>query len=270
MSYSLIDSGNQQKLERFGPFTLIRPCSQAIWKPLKKWKADAIFSRDEGNHWKYKKSLPKDWIVTIEDIRFKVAPTNFGHLGVFPEHSLLFTTMQKLLVSRQDPRVLNLFAYSGGATLACVKAGAKVCHVDASKGMVSWAKENAVLNHFLDKPIRWIIEDVKKFIKKEIKRDSFYEAIILDPPSFGRGNKGEIFKIEEDLIELLELCKSLLSKNALFLLFTTHTPGITPIVIQNLMKQLLPKGKIESNELLFSSENTFSIPYGSFAWWLPC
>ena len=152
---------------------------------------------------------------------------------------------------------------------ACVKAGAKVCHVDASKGMVSWARENARLNHFLDKPIRWIIEDAKKFLKREIKRGSFYEAIILDPPSFGRGNKGEIFKIEEDLIGLLDLCKNLLSKEALFLLFTTHTPGITPIVIQNLIKQVLPKGKIESNELLLPSENGFSIPYGSLAWWLP-
>lgn len=270
MSYSLIDSGNQQKLERFGAFTLIRPCSQAIWKPsLKTWEADAIFSRDEGNRWEYKKSLPKDWIVTIEGIRFKVAPTDFGHLGVFPEHSLLFASMQKLLVSRKEPRVLNLFAYSGGATLACAKAGAKVCHVDASKGIVSSARENAGLNHFLDKPIRWIIEDVKKFLKREVKRGSFYEAIILDPPSFGRGNKGEIFKIEEDIIELLGLCKNLLIENALFLLFTTHTSGITPIVIQNLMKQLLPKGKIESNELLLPSENGFSTPYGSFAWWLP-
>jgi 23S rRNA (cytosine1962-C5)-methyltransferase len=134
---------------------------------------------------------------------------------------------------------------------------------------VSSARENAGLNHFLDKPIRWIIEDVKKFLKREVKRGSFYEAIILDPPSFGRGNKGEVFKIEEDIIELLGLCKNLLIENALFLLFTTHTSGITPIVIQNLMKQLLPKGKIESNELLLPSENGFFTPYGSFAWWLP-
>ncbi|MGL4540724.1 MAG: class I SAM-dependent methyltransferase [Candidatus Rhabdochlamydia sp.] len=270
MSYSLIDSGDQQKLERFGAFTLIRPCSQAIWKPsLKKWVADATFSRDEGNRWEYKRPLPKDWVVDIENIRFKVAPTDFGHLGIFPEHSLLFSSMKKLLISRKEPRVLNLFAYSGGATLACAQAGAKVCHVDASKGMISWARENAELNHLLHKPIRWIIEDVKKFLKKEIKRGSFYEAIILDPPSFGRGNKGEIFKIENDLIELLELCKNVLSKDPLFILFTTHTPGITPVVMQNLMQQLLPEGKIEAKELLLPSENGFSIPYGSFAWWLP-
>lgn len=270
MSYALIDSGNQQKLERFGNFTLIRPCSQAIWQPfLEKWTADAVFSRDEGSSWEYKRPLPKNWIVTIQNIRFKVAPTDFGHLGVFPEHSLLFASMQKILKTRKDPRVLNLFAYSGGATLACAQAGAKVCHVDASKGMITWARENAELNTLSNKPIRWIIEDVKKFLKKELKRGSCYEAIILDPPSFGRGNKGEIFKIEKDLIELLDLCKNLLSKEPLFLLFTTHTPGITPIVVQNLMQQLLPQGKIESKELLLPSENGFSIPYGSFAWWLP-
>jgi 23S rRNA (cytosine1962-C5)-methyltransferase len=270
MSYALIDSGYQQKLERFGAFTLIRPCSQAIWKPsLTKWKADAVFSRDEGSHWEYKQQLPKNWVVTIENVRFKVAPTDFGHLGVFPEHSLLFASMKKLLISRVTPRVLNLFAYSGGATLACAQAGAKVCHVDASKGMITWARENAELNTLLDKPIRWIVEDVKKFLHKEIKRGSLYEAIILDPPSFGRGNKGEVFKIEKDLIELFDLCKNLLSKQPLFLLFTTHTPGITPVVMRNLMQQLLPRGKIDSEELLLPSEHGFSIPYGSFAWWLP-
>lgn len=270
MSYALIDSGHQQKFERFGDFTLIRPCSQAIWKPsLANWAADAVFSRGEGNHWEYKRQLPKSWVVAIENIRFKVVPTDFGHLGVFPEHSLLFAPMQKILKSRINPRVLNLFAYSGGATLACAQVGARVCHVDASKGMIAWAKENAELNKFSAKPIRWIIEDVKKFISKEIKRGSFYEAIILDPPSFGRGSKGEVFKIEKDLFELFELCRSLLSKEPLFLLFTTHTPGITPIVMHNLMRQLLPKGSIDSKELLLPSEHGFSIPYGSFAWWLP-
>lgn len=270
MSYSLIDSGHQQKFERFGAFTLIRPCSQSIWKPfLANWAADAIFSRDKGSLWEYKRQLPKSWTVTIENIRFKVTPTDFGHLGVFPEHSLFFAPMQKMLQSRTEPRVLNLFAYSGGATLACAQVGAKVCHVDASKGMISWAKENAALNKFLDKPIRWIIEDAKKFISKEIKRGSSYDAIILDPPSFGRGTKGEVFKIEKDLLELFALCKKLLSKEPLFLLFTTHTPGITPIVIHNLMVQLLPKGSIESKELLLPSEQGFSIPCGSFAWWLP-
>jgi 23S rRNA (cytosine1962-C5)-methyltransferase len=270
LQYALIDSGNEQKFERFGKYTLVRPCSQAMWKPTlpqKKWEeADALFTREENrNHWEGK--LPETWTVEIEKLLFKIAPTDFGHVGVFPEHSGLWHWIEGLIKTREQPNVLNLFAYSGGATLASARAGAKVCHLDASKGMVAWARENAALNHMTDKPIRWIIDDVVKFLQREIKRGVRYDGIILDPPSFGRGNQGEVFKIERDIIPLLELCRQVLSENPLFVVLSSHTPGMSPLVMDHLMNQMMKpyRGKIESGEMTISGP--LSLPCGSYARW---
>lgn len=274
MNYLLLDSGNGRKLERFGDFVLSRPSAGALWKPsLRKeeWaKADASFSREESRPgWSYVRKLPADWVVEIEGIKCKIAPTDFGHLGVFPEHSSLWESIREALHKRKQPSVLNLFAYSGGATLSAASAGAKVCHVDASHGMVMWARENAVLNHLQSAPIRWIVDDVFKFLRREVKRGVTYDGILLDPPSFGRGAKQEVFKIERDLHELLDLCIQLLSSDPLFLTLTTHTPGITPLAMEQLLRQKMEKrgGKFEGREMSIPSQSGFSLPAGSMAQW---
>jgi 23S rRNA (cytosine1962-C5)-methyltransferase len=275
--YELIDSGNGQKLERFGPYLLVRPCSQAVWQKQlheKEWKkADAIFSRDQENKWTYMRPLPDLWKIECAEIIFKISPTDFGHLGIFPEQTQSWEWIQKTIKNSpiEKPRVLNLFAYSGGSTLAAAKAGAAVCHLDASKGMVAWARENAGLNKLENAPIRWIVEDVKKFLMREKKRGSRYEGIILDPPSFGRGSKGELFKIEEDIINLLQDCCELLSDRPLFVLFSCHTPGFSPLVMQHLLTQNMPgrKGKIEAGEMILDGNaKTFNVPSGTYAKWI--
>ena len=273
--YLLLDSGDQQKLEQFGEYVLVRPCSQALWRPAlskTEWdSADAFFSRDGGNSWKFKKKLPDFWFSEVEGVRFKISLTDFGHLGVFPEHSLLWKSMKEAIRSGgKSPQILNLFAYSGGASLAAAQAGARVCHLDASKGMVAWARENAAHNQLKDAPIRWIVDDAVKFLKREINRGTRYAGIILDPPSFGRGSKGEVFKIERDIPELLELCRELLSEEPLFLYFTTHTPGMTPIVMGHLMQQTMKnhRGRMEVGEMILPSERGNAIPSGSYVKWI--
>lgn len=264
--YQLIDSGKEQKLERFGDHTLIRPCPQAIWRPEhpEGWAdADAIFSREKEERWQFRRELPKSWIVDIGSVRFKIAPTDFGHLGVFPEHAFLWNTMRSWV--RPKMRILNLFAYSGGVTLAAAQKGAEVCHLDSSKGMVDWARENAAINGLTKAPIRWIVDDAIKFLKREAKRNSFYEGIILDPPTFGRGSQGEVFKIERDLMPLLEYCRAVLSPKKAFLILSCHTPGLTPLSLQQALGQLFQPEKIESGEMALLSEGGFSIPSGSYA-----
>jgi len=269
-NYQLLDSGDGQKLERFGNHTLIRPCQQAVWRPLLKeeWeKADARFTREkEKNHWMFKNKLPHSWNTLVGGVQFKIAPTDFGHLGVFPEHADLWEWMRPLLT--KTTRVLNLFAYSGGVTLAAAQEGAQVCHLDASKGMVDWARENAALNQLEKAPIRWIVDDVLKFLKREKKRGSKYEGIILDPPTFGRGNQGEVFKIEKDILPLLELCSELLSEKPKFVIFSCHTPGFTPLCMRHLLGQTMPKGEIETGEMALHSPGAIAIPSGSFAKWV--
>lgn len=268
-NYQLLDSGDGQKLERFGNHTLIRPCQQAVWRPMLKeeWeKADARFTREkEKNHWTFKNKLPHSWNVLVGGVQFKIAPTDFGHLGVFPEHADLWEWMRPLLT--KTSRILNLFAYSGGVTLAAAQEGAQVCHLDASKGMVDWARENAALNQLEKTPIRWIVDDVLKFLKREKKRGSKYEGIILDPPTFGRGNQGEVFKIEKDILPLLELCSELLSEKPKFVIFSCHTPGFTPLCMRHLLGQTMPKGEIETGEMALHSPGAIAIPSGSFAKW---
>src|SRR5579862_420682 len=273
--YCLIDSGNGQKLERFGEYVFVRPCSQALWAPaLKKevWdRADAVFSREDSQGWKVKGRLPEQWVVSFCGLQFKIAPTDFGHVGIFPEHSIVWKDMQALLAAQKRRlNILNLFAYSGGATLAAAQAGAQVCHLDASKGMVSWARENAALNQLTSAPIRWILDDVMKFLKRESKRGVVYDGLILDPPTFGRGNRGEIFKFEREVCTLLQLCRSVLSKQPLFVFFTSHTPGMTPKVLEHLLLQMMKEteGKVQGNEMLLPAEQGFAIPSGSVARWV--
>jgi 23S rRNA (cytosine1962-C5)-methyltransferase len=264
-TYQLIDSGSGQKLERFGPISLIRPCPQAVWRPMhpEVWKeADGHFSRSKENRWEWRKKAPASWIVEIEGVRFQIAPTDFGHLGVFPEHATLWTRARSFV--KKGDRVLNLFAYSGGVSLAAAQAGAHVCHVDASKGMVDWARENAALNELGEAPIRWIVDDVMKFLKREARRESKYEGIILDPPTFGRGSKGEVFKIESELQPLLEACRDVLADRRHFLILSCHTPGFTPLVLGQVLQQLF-KGQVETGELMIEAEKAFSIPSGCYA-----
>ena len=273
-NYSLIDSGYGSKLEQFGPYLIKRPAAQALWAPSlskEKWgSSDLLFTRDGGSSWSSKKTLPKEWTVELEGILFKISPTDFGHLGVFPEHSTLWGDMTTLIQKqKKPPRILNLFAYSGGATLAAAKAGASVCHLDASKGMVAWARENAALNKLENAPIRWIVDDVIKFLKREERRGSLYDGIILDPPSFGRGSNGEVFKIETNLEEILSLCYTILKEKPLFILFTSHTQGMSPLVMEHLLKQMMhkKKGNISSGEMIIPSEKGLSLPCGSFGKW---
>ena len=273
--YLLLDSGFGKKLEKVGEYTIIRPCSLAVWKPSllkKEWeKADLIFSREDKNHWTVCRSnIKTSWIVEIKNILFKISPTEFGHLGIFPEHSSLFEIIQKKIKRKKMvPNILNLFAYTGGATIAAAKAQAKVCHLDASKPSVLWAKENAFLNNLKNAPIRWIVDDAKSFLKREKKRNIRYDGIILDPPTFGRGKSSQVFKIEKDILTTLELCKDLLSDSPLFLILSCHTPGFTTIVLKNLIAQIMKKGKITSKEMFLGADNNNNIPSGCYVMWEP-
>ncbi len=259
--YEFLDSGNGKKLERFGKYNFVRPSAQALWAPKKSWdKINATFTREGG--WNAK--FPSSWQVTLENITFKVSPTEFGHLGLFPEHHIHWKWVRENV--SKEMNILNLFAYSGGMTLAAAQTGAKVCHLDSAKGMVAWGRENAALNGLDKAPIRWIVDDAIKFLKRELKRGTKYDGIILDPPSFGRGSQGQVFKIERDLKELLLLCKGVLSKNAKFLLLTSHTPGLTPMIQKNLLKELF-NGHVESGETLLEGENTYPLPCGTYARW---
>ena len=279
--YQLIDSGSGEKLEQFGKYRLIRPCSQAIW-PRDKDKADAwreahaSFNRRNGFHWHGRHKLPENWVIQANSVKMKLATTNFGHIGIFPETLALWNALQSKIrpAKSEDTRnqkepfhFLNLFAYSGGATLAAAQAGANCCHVDASKGMVQWAKENAQINQLEEHPIRWIVDDVNKFLTREIRRGRRYHGILLDPPSFGRGKSGELYKIEHAMIETLDKVHRVLSPDYRFIYLTSHTPGFTPTVLSNLLKKIEKNGNISSGEMLLKGKdpNTLSIPNGAWA-----
>lgn len=276
--YALLDSGNGTKLERFGRYVLNRPCAQAVWRPQQDaafWrKADAVFDREEGNRWHGRSKIPKSWEIRVEEITFRLSGTDFGHLGIFPEQRAQWKwireTVRGAIASGRTVRVLNLFAYSGGSTLASALGGAEVCHVDASKGMVQWARDNARLNGLEDHPIRWIVDDVHKFMTRELRRDRQYDAVILDPPTFGRGQQGELYKIERDLPETLRLCRELLSKKPLFMLLSAHTPGYSPVVMENVLRQSLSglDGSYSGGEMLLTGDETaFPLPSGAFVRW---
>ena len=264
LDYELLDSGKELKWEQFGPFSLIRPAAVALWKPLlNSWKAEASFSREGKKEWSANKTLPTEWLCRHEGIIFKIKLTDFGHVGLFPEHSFLWKRCGDLL--SQSDQVLNLFAYSGGATLYFAKRDIAVCHLDSSKGMVDWARQNAEINQLQDKPVRWIVEDAIKFMKREKARGRTYDGILMDPPSFGRGSQGEVFKIESDLCTLIESAKELLSPKKKFLCVSCHTPGFTPQILSYLLAEYFPDYPIEKGELIIPSKEGHPLATGVYA-----
>jgi 23S rRNA (cytosine1962-C5)-methyltransferase len=276
--YELLDAGDGEKLERWGSFYLRRPDPQALWPKddsLKQWdRADAVYHRSNngGGNWTYKKQLPEHWQISYENLKFYVQPTGFKHTGIFPEQGVNWEfTIKKIKEAQRPIKVLNLFAYTGGATLASAFAGAEVCHVDASKGMVQRAKENIEISGLSDKKVRLITDDVFKFVEREIRRGTQYDVIIMDPPSYGRGPKGEIWKIEEKLFHLLELCMSVLSKKPLFFQINSYTTGFSPTVIENMLSLKMSKnikGKLTSGEVgLRATQREIILPCGIYARW---
>lgn len=269
MTYQFLDSGEETKLERFGSHTLIRPAPQAIWPrqhPALWKRASATFDRTQSIKWN-SSSLPPFWDVGFSSLQLILSATDFGHVGLFPEHAMHWDWMLQKLSSSSS--ILHLFAHSGAATLILAKQGHRVCHVDASEKAVTWAKKNAKKNHLEHSSIRWIVDDARKFVKREIKRGSRYDAILLDPPSFGRGNKGQVFKIERDLYSLLCDCTMLLSEKPAFLLLTCHTPGLTPLLIEQLLEYNFRKGKVSSGEMVLKNPQNQILPCGTFARWVP-
>ena len=274
--YELLDATNHNRLERWGSTLLIRPDPQVIWKnaetsPL--WaKADAVYYRSAkgGGQWNYHKKLPQKWQIHWNDLTLIVSPTGFKHTGVFPEQAVNWAWYQEKIKAAGRPiRVLNLFGYTGGATLACLAAGASVTHVDASKGMVAWARENAAASDLADRPCRWIVDDCAKFVQREIRRGSKYDAVIMDPPSYGRGPNGETWKIEDNLFALVEETRALLSDNPLFYLINSYTTGLQPTVMANMLRLGLKAGggvKIEADEIgLNTLEEGIILPAGASA-----
>ena len=270
--YEVIDTSSGEKLERWGKYILVRPDPQVIWSTPKNhplWrKYDAKYSRSNTGGGKWSNlHLPEQWQVRYKELTFNVKPMNFKHTGVFPEQAANWDfAMEKIRNAGRPISVLNLFAYTGGATLAAAAAGASVTHVDASKGMVTWAKENAVSSGLKDAPIRWIVDDCVKFVEREIRRGNHYDAIIMDPPSYGRGPKGEIWKIEESVYPLIKLCAQLLTDKPLFFLVNSYTTGLQPAVLRYMIATALEKydGTVTADEIgLPVSSNGLVLPCGA-------
>ena len=276
--YELLDCGGGEKLERWDKQYLVRPDPQAIWDTPRKnpaWKrADGRYLRSQtgGGHWE-KKSLPESWKIHYGELTFQVKPMNFKHTGLFPEQAVNWDfVMDKIRSAGRPIRVLNLFAYTGGATVACAKAGASVCHVDAAKGMVAWAKDNARLSGLEDAPIRWIVDDCAKFVEREIRRGRRYDALIMDPPSYGRGPSGEVWKLEDNLYPFLELVVQVLSDQPLFIIINSYTTGLAPSVLGYLLDTLVTKqrgGHTECQELgLPVTASGLALPCGATGRWM--
>lgn len=276
--YEILDMANGEKLERWGNVILIRPDPQIIWKEKSNpslWKkADAKYNRSNtgGGSWNYNKTLPKSWQIMYKDLTFNIKPMSFKHTGIFPEQAVNWDWMiDKIENSNREIKVLNLFAYTGGATVACLKAGASVCHVDSSKGMCEWAKENVISSDLKDKKVRFLVDDVIKFVNREIRRGNKYDAIIMDPPSYGRGANGEVWKFENDISDLIKLCINVLSEKPLFFLVNSYTTGISSKVLENLLKLNIPvkiKGKFSNGEIGLPMKNSnLVLPCGIFARW---
>lgn len=272
IQYQLIDAANGKKLERWGEFLLDRPDPQVIWNQKSDeniWKkADAVYHRSKsgGGEWEYRKALKSSWQIEYKDLKFNVKPMGFKHTGLFPEQAVNWDFMSDAIKNcKREISVLNLFAYTGGATIACASAGARVVHVDAAKGMVQWAKENAAVNGLTNAPIRYIVDDCVKFVEREIRRGNKYDAIIMDPPSYGRGPKGEIWKFEDELCNLVNKCKQILSDNPLFFIINSYTTGISHTIVGNVVSMTLCKafgGKVTTDEI--------GIPIKSSGMVLPC
>lgn len=278
--YELLDSGEGEKLERYGKYVMSRPDPEAIWRkslPKTVWNDASLKFIREGNKakWVKKSDVPTDWTISFGSFNFLITPSSFKHTGLFPEQLSNWQWMAGLIEKNKNSyknniKVLNLFAYTGGATIACARAGAEVCHVDGSKKACDSARKNAELSNLKDAPIRWIVEDCLKFLRREAKRGSKYDCIIMDPPSFGHGPKDELWKIEDDFLELMDLCKQILSDKPLFVLINGYTAGYSAIAYENNLRLMLEKnsGLFEMGELAIrESGGNRLLPCGIFARW---
>ncbi|MBQ7964579.1 MAG: class I SAM-dependent methyltransferase [Ruminococcus sp.] len=278
LDYELIDTSSGERLERWGDIILIRPDPQIIWNTERKnplWrKAHAKYHRSNsgGGQWQVFKKIPDSWSLKYRDLVFNVKPMGFKHTGIFPEQAVNWDLASDIIKdSDRQLNVLNLFGYTGCATLACLNAGAKVCHVDASKGMVQWAKENAQSSGLSDKPVRWLVDDCMKFVAREQRRGNKYDGIIMDPPSYGRGPGGEVWKLEEQLYSFLELCSTILSDDARFFILNSYTTGLPPSVMEYMLSTILVKkfgGSVSSSEIgLPVTDTNLILPCGNTAIW---
>ena len=276
--YELIDCSCGERLERWGNITLIRPDPQVIWKTEKKnplWKkADAVYHRSQtgGGQWEIRNKIPDFWTIGYRDLTFNIKTMGFKHTGLFPEQAVNWDLTADIIKNAgREVKVLNLFAYTGGATVSALKAGASVCHVDASKGMTLWAKENAVSSGVADKQVRWIVDDCIKFVQREIRRGNKYDIIIMDPPSYGRGPGGEVWKLENEVYGFVELCSQVLSDDPLMVLINSYTTGLSPSVMEYILGAVVKKrfgGKITGSEIgLRATENGLVLPCGASAIW---
>ncbi len=276
--YELIDADSGERLERWGDIILIRPDPQIIWSGKRedsRWRnPHAVYHRSNsgGGYWETVKKVPDVWSIDYNDLTFRLKPMGFKHTGLFPEQAVNWSLATELI--RKEDReisVLNLFAYTGGATVACLKAGAKVTHVDASKGMVQWAKENAAASGVADRNVRWLVDDCMKFVKREIRRGNTYDAIIMDPPSYGRGPNGEVWKLEQQLSELLTETGKLLSDNAVFFFLNSYTGGLSPTILNYMVKNYVVGkrcGEIFTDEIgLYVTDKGISLPCGNTTVW---
>ena len=276
--YEVIDTGDGEKLERWGDILLIRPDPQIIWKSGRedlRWQtAHARYFRSNtgGGHWEKQKDTPQVWEIGRNGLRFRLKPMGFKHTGLFPEQAVNWDFMEeKIRAAKRPVKVLNLFGYTGAATLACLRAGAAVTHVDASKGMVQWAKENAEASGLADRPVRWLVDDCIKFVQREQRRGNTYDGILMDPPSYGRGPGGEVWRLEEQLQTLIELCLPILSEHPLFFLLSSYATGLSPAVMGYLLELLLQKtygGIVSADEIgLPVTDSGLILPCGSTAIW---
>lgn len=274
--YEILDMANGEKLERWKSVILVRPDPQIIWKEKSYphlWKTiNARYKRSKtgGGSWEYNKKVPTSWQVKYKELTFNIKPMGFKHTGLFPEQAVNWDWMiSKIKQEKREIKVLNLFAYTGGATVACAYAGASVCHVDSSKGMVAWAKENVAASGLEKRPVRYIVDDVIKFVNREIKRGNQYDAIIMDPPSYGRGTNGEVWQFEENLYDLVNLCAKVLSNNPLFFLINSYTTGISAKVLENILRlNINKKGRFEAGEIGLPMKNSnLVLPCGIYGRW---
>ena len=276
--YEILDMANGEKLERWKNIILVRPDPQVIWKNKSfpdKWNdinAKYLRSNTGGGKWEYNKKVPAEWQIKYKDLIFNIKPMGFKHTGLFPEQAVNWDWMiEKIKIANRPIKVLNLFAYTGGATEACLYAGASVCHVDSSKGMVAWAKQNVQSSNLQEKPVRYIVDDVVKFVNREIRRENKYDAIIMDPPSYGRGTNGEVWKFEDNICDLVELCSKVLSNNPLFFLINSYTTGISSTVLENILNLNIYKrygGNIENGEIgLPMTDSKLILPCGIYGRW---
>lgn len=279
--YKIIDTSDGMKLESWGGKILGRPDPQIIWKTEHKtdlWeKADGVYHRSNkgGGEWEYRTRLPESWTISYGALKFVIRPTGFKHTGLFPEQAVNWDLMSGMIreasKSGREVRVLNLFAYTGGATLACAEAGAAVTHVDASKGMVSWARDNAAASGLTDKPVRWLVDDCEKFVKREIRRGSRYDGIVMDPPSYGRGPGGEVWKLEDCIYDLVSTCAQVLSDQPMFFLLNSYTTGLSPSVMAYILNEVIvPRfgGRVSADEIGLPVEMSgYTLPCGSTAVW---